>query len=343
MLCSLESSWNQLLLNIPSSGRDLYFNEEFLKLYEGNGEAVCFIFEEGVNLFLFPFIKTKFSYKGTEFWDFESPYGYGGPITNSKDCNFINRAQLEFMKFMEANGFIAGLVKFHPLLNNQDLLAGCSTLTFNRHTVGIDLTQDMESIWNEQIHSKHRNSIRKAEKAGLSCVIDADYVEYEGFRELYNETMKKKNANDFYFFNDDYFESFKKKFLHNSFLGHVKIADKIISSAIFFYSEKYAHYHLAGSDIQHLSLNPNCFLLYKVAEYLKSLEIQIFHLGGGTDTSENNPLFRFKARFSNKRYEFYIGEIIFNSSLYNQICDDWRLSNPDKAVFYKDKLLKYRY
>jgi hypothetical protein len=343
MLCSLESVWNQLLEKIPKAYNDCYFKEEFLRLYENTGKAMCFVCTERDNIFLFPFITNKYSYKGQEYWDFESQYGYGGPITNCNDSMFIQKVQQEFIVFMKDNGFIAGLVKFHPLLNNYNLLSNCATLYFNRNTIGIDLTQDIETIWHEHIHSKHRNSIRKAEKSGLKYFVDNEFKHYDEFKQLYFNTMERNHADEFYFFNNAYFESFKNKFIGASFLGHVIFEDKIISSSIFFFSNDYAHYHLSGSNVNFLSLNPNCFLLFKTMEYFKTLDKKIFHLGGGTDPSEKNSLFLFKARFSHKRYDFYIGEVIFNRSLYDNICNDWTKSNPEKAILYKDKLLKYRF
>lgn len=341
--CSIHNSWDNFLSLLPSNKTDIYFTEAYLNLNKNEGIPECFVCQENKDIWLFPYIKKQILHNNAIYWDFESQYGYGGPISNSEDSTFLQQAQIEFCKFMKNNGFIAGLVRFHPLLNNQFLLKNCATLFFNRSTVGVDLSLDIETIWKEQIHSKHRNSIRKAEKSGLKYSVDLEFKYYEEFKQLYTDTMEKNHADKFYFFDITYFETFKKKFKENSFLGHVIFEDKIISSSIFFYSTDYAHYHLSGSDENFLSLNPNCFLLFKTIEYFKMMNKKIFHLGGGADTAVDNSLFRFKTRFSKKRFDFYMGEIIFNSLIYDKICKVWALEKLENAIIYDNRLLKYRF
>jgi hypothetical protein len=341
--CSLHASWDNFLSLLPSNNNDVYFTEAYLNLNRRGGIPECFICQGNQKIWLFPYIKKQFIYNNNIYWDLESQYGYGGPICNSDDYTFLQQAQIEFYKFMKNEGFIAGLVKFHPLLKNQMLLKDCAKLFFNRYTVGVDLSLNIETIWQEQVHSKHRNSIRKAEKAGLKYFVDNSFKHYKEFRQLYIKTMEKTHAEEFYFFDNTYFVSFKDQFKENSFLGHVLFNNKIISSSMFFYSNDYAHYHLSGSNLNFLSLSPNSFLLFKTIEHLKNINKKIFHLGGGSNSSESNSLYRFKARFSHERYDFYVGEIIFNYAIYDEICKNWTKENPRKAIKYRNKILKYRF
>ena len=68
-----------------------------------------------------------------------------------------------------------------------------------------------------------------------------------------------------------------------------------------------------------------------------------FHLGGGTDGSEENSLYQYKRKFSKHEYQFTLGKMIFNPLLYDEICDDWAVANPEKAEKLKYILLKYKY
>lgn len=341
--CSLNSTWDNYLDLLPSTKQDIYFAEAYLNLYKDDGISECFICQEDENIWLFPYIKKQIIYKNNIYWDFESPYGYGGPISNCDNNGFLRQAQNEFYSFLKNNGFIAGLIRFHPLLNNHILLQNCATLFFNRYTVGVNLLLDIKKIWQEQMHSKLRNSIRNAQKAGFTFLVDTTFRFYDEFKNLYIETMKKNHAAEFYFFNNEYFELVKESFLGNSFLGHVLHGKEIISSAIFLYSNDYSHYHLSGNNSDYLHMNPNSFLLFKSIEYFKSINKKIFHLGGGADSSIDNTLYRFKGRFSKQRYDFYMGEIIFNQSIYDSICMDWAEVNPEKVTRCQNRILKYRY
>jgi len=339
---AISSAWDTYLASFPSGRQDIYFTEAYLNLNKNSGIPECYVFQENSNIWLFPYIKKQISLTGKIYWDFESQYGYGGPITNSNDQVFLQKAQNEFYSVLKDAGFVAGLVKFHPLFNNHKLLENCSTLFFNRNTIGVDLTPVIEAIWMEQVHAKHRNSIRKAEKSGLEYFIDREFTYYDQFRKLYRATMERNDADEFYMFDNDYFETLKEKFTGNSFLAHATLNDQIISSSIFFNSRDYAHYHLSGSNSEFLSLNPNCFLIYRTIEHLKNLNMKILHLGGGTDQSPDNSLYRFKMRFSNNRYDFFVGEIVFNKPVYDDICADWAAKNPEKVINNQFKLLKYR-
>ena len=81
--------WNQYLDAIPAQLQDLYFREEYVKLYETESEKVCcFVYQDGDSIMLFPFLHRAFHYKGNIYFDFETAYGYGGPVSNDHDETF---------------------------------------------------------------------------------------------------------------------------------------------------------------------------------------------------------------------------------------------------------------
>ena len=154
--------------------------------------------------------------------------------------------------------------------------------------------------------------------------------------------MRRIGADEFYFFNQSYYDSFIRD-IKNSFLGIVLLGEKVISAAIFMYNGRYGHYHLSGSDHDYLYCSPNNFMLYSAALELKKQGVEVFHLGGGTSSSEDDSLFAFKSKFSPYRHQFYLGKFIFNRPLYEVICRDWSIKNPEKVEKYNRYLLKYKY
>ena len=340
----ISKNWNCYLENFQSDKFDIYFCEQYVKLYESQiDEAESFIFHDSSKYFIFPYLKRKISILSDEYYDFETAYGYGGPIVNTNDESFIRKAQLEFYESCERRKIIAGFVRFHPLLNNYQYLNSISKVFFDRKTVAVDLIISEEDIWKKEIHSKHRNVIRKAQNLGLVYDVDSKFSYINEFIELYHQTMQRVNADSSYLFSNKYYNNLLKNLKNNSFLGIVKFNNKIISSAIFFFHNIYGHYHLSGSNESYLSFFPNNYLIYKTALYLKSIGVKILHLGGGLSSKENDGLFRFKNRFSSKNYDFYLGKIIFNSDIYREACKIWENSNPEKKEKYKCYLLKYRY
>ncbi len=336
--------WDSYLKVFPKGRTDIYFTEEYHKLYASPEETPkAFVYEENGNILIFPFLsKESLTFDGTIVKDFETAYGYGGPVSNTADQIFIRKALKAFYEELQSANYLAGFVRFHPLLNNSEGFDCIGQLIFDRKTVAINLSGTEEEVWMNEIHTKNRNVIKKGAKEGLIFEADYSYQSLDKFIKLYNSTMDKLHADGFYYFGDGYFENFPKLF-PNSFIGKVSYNNQIISAAIFFFDEVYGHYHLSGSDINYLKLSPNNFLLWNAAMELKKHGVQLLHLGGGTGSDENNSLFQFKRKFSKDVYDFNIGKVIFDESRYNRIVDKWESTFPEKNEIYKQRLLRYRY
>ena len=336
-------NWNYLLNYFSPAQKDVYFTENYLKLYESESEkAYCFYYSENDFHFLFPYLLREFQYKNQTYFDFETVYGYGGPIFNYYNDELITKAWNAFLDYGAQNNYIAGFLRFHPLLDNYKCFAQVGKILKDRQTVALNLRKSEEEIWIQEIHTKNRNTIKKGERNGLQFVADYDFTHLDDFVSLYNNTMHKLGAEEFYYFNNEYFNKFKKA-ISNSFLGLVLFNSEVIAAAIFFFSDFYGHYHLSGSNINYLNLSPNNLLLWEAAKELKREGVRYFHLGGGTNSDENNSLLQFKSKFSKGKYDFYIGKIIFNYPAYQSLCDDWLNQNRDKKMIYKNYHLKYKY
>ncbi len=344
MKVDLLSHWNELLASFPEARQDVYFKEEYVRLYETETEkAYCVVCREEDNILLFPFLRRSFIYLGETYYDFETAYGYGGPVINSGVEAFRNKALQALKDYCLANGFVAGFVRFHPLFQNQEGFEAIGRVIADRKTVAIDLNQTMDDVWKNEIHSKNRNVIRKAEKAGCTFIVDNKYEHLREFINLYDSTMDKLSADGFYYFDDAYYENLKRG-ITDSFLGCVQNAEgQIISAAIFMYSRPYGHYHLSGSDKSQLAISPNNFMLWNAAIELQKRGVKRFHLGGGTNGDEENSLFQFKHKFSKDTCQFCIGKLIFNQEIYEAICADWEAENPNKVEHYRHHLLRYKY
>lgn len=339
----ISEHWNQYLSLYKPEQKDAYYTEEYVKLYETDSErALCYVYTEGDNCFLMPFLSRSFSHNGETYYDFETAYGYGGPIYNTDDAYFIQNAWNAFMKYANDNHYVCGFVRFHPLLDNIGGFENVGKLFLDRKTVAIDLTEGIDAAWMNEIHTKNRNVIKKGEKSGLKFIVDDNYERLQEFIDLYNSTMDKLSAEDFYYFQNSYYENLKTN-IKDSFLGLVENQGKIIAAAIFFYSLPYGHYHLAGSDKTALSFSPNNFLLWNAAKELAGRGVKKFHLGGGTDGREDNNLFQFKRKFSKSEYQFSFGKLMFNQEVYDSVVAEWEAKNPDKVEKLKHLLLKYKY
>jgi hypothetical protein len=343
MQYEVTKDWTNYMKYFPADKRDIYFLPQYVKLYESETEiAVCFACKNKKNVFLFPILRREFELNGKQFFDFETAYGYGGPITNTVDADFIAEALRVFYIYCQDNNFVCGFTRFHPLLQNSNHFDTVGKVILDRQTVAIDLTQNENQIWMQSITTKNRSTIKKAIAKELRFEADYSFKYLDNFIKLYNNTMGILDADDFFLFDHNYYKNWIEN-IPNSFLGVVFYKDRVISAAIFFYSDFFGHYHLAGSDREYLFLNPNNFLLWEAAKELKKKGVHNLHLGGGTDGNPDNSLLSFKSRFSPLKLDFKIGKMIFNSEIYEQVSHEWEKNNPDKAVQLNNLLLKYKY
>ena len=271
--------WNQYLEAIPAKLQDLYFREEYVRLYETENEkACCFVFQEDKSIMLFPFLRREFEYKSKTYYDFETAYGYGGPTSNDHSEAFMTAALHALATKACEDNYICGFIRFHPLLENWDCFQKVGRLINDRKTIAINLAGGVDATWKNEIHTKNRNVIKKGEKNGLEFIVDNNFEYLQGFEDLYNSTMDKHEADGFYYFGQKYYEQLKDT-IKNRFLGIVRHEGKVIAGAIFFYQLPYGHYHLAGSDKNALKLSPNNFLLWGAAKEFINRGVEQFHLG----------------------------------------------------------------
>ena len=108
--------WNKYLFLLSEGQTDLYFTEEYVKLYENDETcAKSFVYKENGKLFLFPYLKRKITsgILSNQYFDLESQYGYGGPICNTDNKDFHNLAIKEFINFCCNENIVCGFFRFH--------------------------------------------------------------------------------------------------------------------------------------------------------------------------------------------------------------------------------------
>lgn len=330
-----DDKWDIYIKRMDKDLLDIYYTKEYCRLYEGkNSKVYLFVFEEENNIGLYPVLLTQINIKAyEEYFDIETPYGYGGPVIKYDDESFKIQFEKEFNKFCLEKKIIAEFIRFHPLICNENLFRNNIFIIKNRTTVYVDLRKSIKEIWENHIDSKNRNVIRKAEKNGLVVEESKDYKE---FINIYATTMERVDADSYYYFDEVYYEELFNN--ENVKLFVVKFEEKIIAAAIFLKFNKFFHYHLAGSLKEYLKYSPNNLLLWKAMNYGKEQGCDFFHLGGGLTNSLEDNLYKFKKKFSKDIRDFYIGKRVHNLSIYKQLIDIWEKQNNKKASI----LLQYK-
>lgn len=330
-----DNMWDNIISQLSIEKQDIYFSAFYHHLYEDKDAlAELFYFKENEKIAVYPYI--KHSIVNTHFqnviYDIESVYGYSGPVANTDDIEFLSRFDEIFCSFCKDNNIVAEFIRYNPLIKNENVFSSCVPI-HNRLTIEIDLSPEIDDIWMNQISTRNRNVIRRCYKNGLLVELSDDY---DSFRSIYYETMNKVNAESFYYFNDSYFNSISESDDYKLFV--VKKDDVIIAAAIFMGYGYNFHYHLAGSRKEYLNLFPNNILIWEAIKFAKNKGFKRLHLGGGLTDSEEDNLFRFKAKFSNNRLDFFIGKRVHDNDKYDFLINEWETNNKTKAKMF----LQYR-
>ncbi len=326
--------WDNVVKSFPNY--DVYYLSGYVKAFEVHGDGKPFLLHyqdnnggEAVCVLMLRDVATDVLFCGRiqdgVYFDAATPYGYGGFIyKDNVDTQTLAKEFREVLNELHVNSVF---FRFHPVLNNAIVHKNIANVIPLGKTIAIDLSSP-EIIW-ENIISKNRNMIRKAEKNNIEIHHSSDLELFEIFKDIYDETMRNDRAKDYYFFKEQFYESVAKNLNSNFEFFYATYEGIIISIAIIIFANKQMHYHLSGSLPEYRSLAPSNLLLYKAALWGHERGYKTFHLGGGVGSGEDS-LYKFKAAFNrHSDYMFAIGKCIISPNEYDYLMNIRGFSRED--------------
>ena len=321
-----SEKWNEIVKSF--NNYDVYYLAEYTKAFQihGDGEPLLFYYEgsgiKAVNVVMKRDIafdkKFENEIPSNTHFDITTPYGYGGFLIEgelTKDS--LKLLNEEYSSICKKEGIISEFVRLHPVLKNSEKLGEIYDISELGKTITIELVSQNQ-IWSNLI-AKNRNVIRKAKKSGVEVFWGRNPELMEKFIELYNETMDKDNAKDYYYFKKIFYTSVLEDLKYNSMIFYALYEEKIISMSMMLFSNDQMHYHLSASDKHFQHLAPTNLLLFEAACWGVENGYKTLHLGGGLGSQEDS-LYKFKKAF-NKESEtnFSVGRKIFSKEKYNNL------------------------
>lgn len=317
-----SQKWDEIVKSFKEY--DVYYLSGYVKSFQihGDGEPLLFFYEDdmcrGINVVMKRDIAFDKHFIGKieegKYYDFATPYGYGGWLIEGNDYSELFNA---YQKWCIDNEIVSEFVRFHPVLKNQIYSANNYQVIALGETVAIDTT-NKESIW-ANFNPKNRNVIRKAINSGIQIKKGLSKELLEAFIEIYNKTMDKDEADDYYYFKEDFYNCILNDLKDNATLFYAELNEKIIAASIMIYANGRLNYHLSGSLRDYQNLAPSNMLLWKAAEWGNDIGCSTFHLGGGVGSGEDS-LFRFKKAFYRGNLcRYYIGKKIYNMKEYQDL------------------------
>lgn len=308
--------WDELVHTFANY--DVYYLSGYVKAFQihGDGEPQLFYYNENGLRGIYVYMKRKTAIEGM--YDSITPYGYGGFLLDGNvSVNNVKALWYAYVQKMNEEYIVDNFVRYHPVLANAVSMKDCSEVIDLGKTVAMDLTSE-NVIW-KNIHSKNRNIIRKAEKNGIVIKHGQGIELFDDFIQIYNATMDKDHAEEYYYFKPEFYKSIHDDLKDNYEMFWAEYEGKIIAMSIMIFANGRLNYHLSGSDLQYRNLAPSNLLLYKAALWGCEQGMKTFHLGGGVG-SEEDSLFKFKIAFNRfSDCQFSIAKHIFDKKKYDEL------------------------
>lgn len=304
---------------------DVYWLSGYVKAFQihGDGEPYLFFYENknirGINVVMKRDISMDSRFIGKieeDIWfDFVTPYGYGGWLIEGENNQGILFET--YQKWCQNHNVISEFVRYHPVLKNNQFSDGFYDVKAIGETIALDLDSP-ELIWNNLI-SKNRNMVRKAQRSGIE-IYNGRYPEiFKEFRIIYNATMDKDGANDYYYFKPEFYGSVLYDLPEEAQVFYAVLNGKVLAASIMLAANGRLNYHLSGSVKEYQNLAPSNLLLYKAALWGCANGCKTFHLGGGVGSAKDG-LYKFKSSFyKGQPYRFHIGRKVYNQDKYDEL------------------------
>ncbi|WKA57704.1 GNAT family N-acetyltransferase [Planococcus shenhongbingii] len=329
--------------------RDIYFEENYGRLYEEieNGKHEVFEFRHSLGTVRHLFIKRPIPMllNGVAYYDMVTPYGYGGPLIieciEGKEKELAKEFGIAFQQYCTDNKVISEFIRFHPVEANAEAFRVCYEIVHIRNTVGTNLAA-YEDPFEKEFSKSARKNVRQALKAGVEYRVTANPPNVKEFKEIYYSTMKRNQADSYYYFDDAYFEKLIEFFKEHILLVEVIYDNQVIGMGLNFVYGKLIHTHLSGTLENFHRLSPAYILQYALTVWGKENGIDLIHEGGGRTNSLEDTLYLFKKQFGkNTDFRFQIGKKIWNEKIYEELCHELGIDvNAEFFPAYRTKVLK---
>jgi hypothetical protein len=280
------------------AARDPLMEPVFLAYREGEGVLMHSLMESAI--------------PGAAGCDWQSAYGYGGPLAHGLDEDALTRAWQHFDEVARARRVIAEFVRFHPGLRNQQLYSG--RVVEDRAVVTVDLdVPDLLASYS----GRARTAIRKALRGGLSAAWLTRDDAIAQFPAFYRRCMEEIGATAFYFFPDEYFVRLLG--LSSARVVAIQRGEKTLSMGAFLMGPEQAEYHLSGTAADARPSGATNLLLHAAADAAKEAGCRRLYLGGGTSSRPDDPLLNFKRSFAESEASFYFGGRVHDIQAYDAL------------------------
>jgi hypothetical protein len=326
MLCpEQKKEWMEVLRRCRQ--HDAYHLPWYHAQAERYGEAVSrlFVHEEGGHLIALPLLlRSLRSVRGlggvpAGWQDATSVYGYGGPLSSRDVPKWVVRSfQAALAHALREEQVVTVFSRLHPLIPQAPLLDGLGLCLRTGLTVAIDLTLPPDAQ-RARFRGSCKHRINRLRRLGVSSRHDPEFHHLDDFIGIYQETMRRVGAASHLCFSPSYFHDLVAGGGPHVHLFVCLLEGRAIAATLFLECGDFVQYHLGGTVDEYVRLSPSKLLIDVARLWAHGRGRRALHLGGGTTGRPDDPLFHFKAGFSDRTYDFLTWRWVVNPVAYSQL------------------------
>jgi hypothetical protein len=246
--------------------------------------------------------------------DIISSWYYGGPLFSSqkkaKESDILKHFNSDFLSIRKENCIVSEFVRFDPILENYNLFDGLDP-TFDRKTVPVSILKSEDQIWGE-FESRNQRAIRQALDTDIHVEHTDDEKDFKAWEEIYSAAMEAKNAAKHYHFSYDLLRDLLMSNMASLLVARYK--GEIIGGFMIAHDDKVAHHFLSASMPKYWDMRVNNLMFFKAIMFSKRKGRKIFDFQGGRPG-----VYKFKKGFSQDRGKFYVGNLIHDGEIYDEL------------------------
>ena len=139
----------------------------------------------------------------------------------------------------------------------------------------------------------------------------------EGFRNVYDGTMERIGAGEFYLFPPVYYRALADGLRERLGIALALLGDDVVGGALFLADHRFAHYHLSGTTEAGRERKAGTLLVHAGVEWAAAQGCELLHLGGGTSGADS--LFAFKKSFGGETYTYSFATFVADRERYDEL------------------------
>lgn len=325
--------------------REVFAHPEYVALYAGpHDRALCATASHNGSYVLYPFLLRclgTLPYCPPDLRhasDIATPYGYGGPFLCGPQWSeaSVRAFWAAFDHWAAEQAVVSEIVRLS--LYPDTLINYVGNRNVQAENVVRAIGSERE-LWHEFDH-KVRKNVNRARASGVVIEKDEQGYRFEDFFSIYQATMHRRNARQWYYFAREYFERIHRNLKGQFIYFHALFKGAVISTELVLLSRTRIYSFLGGTDSDWFHLRPNDLLKFEIINWARAAGKREFVLGGGSAPQDG--IHRYKLSFApNGSVPYRIGSRIFSQNCYDKLIEarrtferarglDW---NPDPTYF----------